>query len=203
MEFCRYLKPSAEEDVSRNTAIQRVSDVITSIWPTASVAIFGSFATGLHLPTSDVDLVVLNSGCTNLPSGLRALANSLARKNLAKKTQVIPKAKVPIVKFEEVESGYQFDISFDVANGPEAAQNVNQLMDTLPPMRPLVMVLKVFLQQRELNEVYSGGLGSYALLVLVAAFLQTHHSRFKQTTRHHPVRRGRLLHQQVAIVQQK
>ena len=26
------------------------------------------------------------------------------------------------------------------------------LMDSLPPMRPLVMVLKVFLQQRELNE---------------------------------------------------
>lgn len=26
-------------------------------------------------------------------------------------------------------------------------------MDSLPPMRPLVMVLKVFLQQRELNEV--------------------------------------------------
>lgn len=33
--------------------------------------------------------------------------------------QVIAKAKVPIIKFEEAESGYNFDISFDVANGPE------------------------------------------------------------------------------------
>lgn len=33
--------------------------------------------------------------------------------------QVISKAKVPIIKFEEAESGYNFDISFDVANGPE------------------------------------------------------------------------------------
>lgn len=35
----------------------------------------------------------------------------------------------------------------------QAADNVRALMDSLPPMRPLVMVLKVFLQQRELNEV--------------------------------------------------
>lgn len=35
----------------------------------------------------------------------------------------------------------------------QAAENVRALMDALPPMRPLVMVLKVFLQQRELNEV--------------------------------------------------
>ena len=33
--------------------------------------------------------------------------------------QVIARAKVPIVKFEDAESGYAFDVSFDVANGPE------------------------------------------------------------------------------------
>ena len=33
--------------------------------------------------------------------------------------QVIAKAKVPIVKFEDAGSGYAFDLSFDVANGPE------------------------------------------------------------------------------------
>ena len=35
--------------------------------------------------------------------------------------QVIAKAKVPIVKFEDAETGYAFDISFDVANGPEVS----------------------------------------------------------------------------------
>jgi len=39
----------------------------------------------------------------------------------------------------------------------QAAENVRALMDSLPPMRPLVMVLKVFLQQRELNEVSRQG----------------------------------------------
>lgn len=35
--------------------------------------------------------------------------------------QVIAKARVPIVKFEEAESGYNFDVSFDLANGPEVS----------------------------------------------------------------------------------
>lgn len=52
-----------------------------------------------------------------------------------------------------MQSNINFDISFDVANGPVAAGFVRDLMDTLPPMKPLVLVLKIFLQQRSFNEV--------------------------------------------------
>ena len=70
--------------------------------------------------------------------------------------QVVAKAKVPIIKFVENESSVNFDISFDVPNGPIAAGFVRDLMDTLPPMKPLVLVLKIFLQQRAFNEVRMG-----------------------------------------------
>lgn len=60
---------------------------------------------------------------------------------------------MPIIKFEERQSGVNFDISFDAANGPEAADFVKTLMQRLPAMRCLVLTLKVFLHQRELNEV--------------------------------------------------
>lgn len=46
----------------------------------------------------------------------------------------------------------------------------------LPPLRPLCLVLKIFLQQRELNEVFTGGIGSYALLAMIMAHLQLHAS---------------------------
>lgn len=68
---------------------------------------------------------------------------------------MISKAKVPIIKFVEVASSFHFDISFDVTNGPEAADFVTQLMQQLPAMQPLVLVLKIFLQQREFNEACS------------------------------------------------
>ena len=67
--------------------------------------------------------------------------------------QVIAKAKVPIIKFKEAVSSLNFDISFNAANGPQAAEYVRDLMQRLPPMRSLILVLKVFLHQRELNEV--------------------------------------------------
>lgn len=38
-------------------------------------------------------------------------------------SQVISKAKVPIIKFETIEhGGLAFDVSFDVANGPEVRE---------------------------------------------------------------------------------
>ena len=67
--------------------------------------------------------------------------------------QIIGKAKVPIIKFQEIVSGLNFDVSFNAANGPQAAEYVRDLMQQLPPMRSLILVLKVFLHQRELNEV--------------------------------------------------
>ena len=39
-------------------------------------------------------------------------------------------------------------------------------------MRPLVMVLKVFLQARRLNSLYTGGMPSFALCLLVVSCLQ-------------------------------
>uniref|UniRef100_A0A7N2LTA1 PAP-associated domain-containing protein n=1 Tax=Quercus lobata TaxID=97700 RepID=A0A7N2LTA1_QUELO len=63
--------------------------------------------------------------------------------------------------------------NFDVQNGPLAAVFIKDALSKCPPLRPLCLILKVFLQQRELNEVYSGGIGSYALLAMLMAMLQS------------------------------
>jgi len=148
--------------------------VVTSIWPGARLEVFGSCATGLYLPTSDVDAVILDSGCAVPADGLRALALSLTRRGVGTGVALIAKARIPIVKFTEATSGLAFDISFDVANGPAAAAWMRASMAALPPLRPLTLVLKAFLQQRELNEVYTGGIGSYALVVMIVALLRTY-----------------------------
>ncbi|KAL0037432.1 hypothetical protein WJX79_008048 [Trebouxia sp. C0005] len=183
VEFCRFLEPTTEEAAMREAATQRVRQSIIEVYASASVQVFGSFVTGLYLPTSDIDLVVMDSGADDVKIALKALSHKLGNTGIAIKIQVVANAKVPIIKFVEVQSNINFDISFDVANGPVAAGFVRDLMDTLPPMKPLVLVLKIFLQQRSFNEVYQGGIGSYALFVMVAAFLLLHPSR-------HPSRPG-------------
>ncbi|XP_066312290.1 uncharacterized protein [Miscanthus floridulus] len=140
LDFCDFISPSTEEQSSRTAAVQDVSDVVKHIWPQCKVEVFGSFRTGLYLPTSDID--------------------------------VIAKARVPIVKFVERKSGIAFDISFDIDGGPQAADFIKDAVKKLPALRPLCMILKVFLHQRELNEVYTGGIGSYALLTMLITHLQ-------------------------------
>eukprot|EP00271_Cylindrocystis_brebissonii_P018746 TRINITY_DN5444_c0_g2_i1.p1 TRINITY_DN5444_c0_g2~~TRINITY_DN5444_c0_g2_i1.p1 ORF type:complete len:744 (-),score=129.75 TRINITY_DN5444_c0_g2_i1:1014-3245(-) len=175
VEFVNFVTATPSEEEERLAAIARVSDVIGNIWPRCEVQVFGSYATGLHLPTSDCDVVVIGSG-SPVQAGLRALAQALRRTKVAKSLQVIARAKVPIVKFVEQQSGISFDISFDATNGPEAAAFIKKAIAELPPLKPLCLVLKIFLLQRELNEVFKGGIGSYALLTMIIAHLLVHPS---------------------------
>ena len=56
--------------------------------PTLQCTPTATATAGLYLPTSDVDAVIIGSGCSDVPQGLKALANSLARKSMAKNMQV-------------------------------------------------------------------------------------------------------------------
>ncbi|XP_076882499.1 uncharacterized protein LOC143530979 [Bidens hawaiensis] len=172
LDFCDFLSPTSEEQVSRNTAVETVSNVIKSIWPNCKVEIFGSFKTGLLLPTSDVDMVILESHIQNPETGLRTISRTLHRRGLARNIQVFGKARVPIIKFEEKRSGISFDISFDMHDGPKTSEYIQDAISKWPPLRPLCLVLKIFLKQRRLNEVHSGGIGSFALLAMLIAMLR-------------------------------
>ncbi|XP_078431513.1 nucleotidyltransferase family protein [Wolffia australiana] len=188
LDFCDFLSPTPEEEGIRNEAVKRVFEVIKYIWPHCTVDVFGSYKTGLYLPTSDVDAVILNSKVQTPQMGLKALSRALSQKSIATKIQVIGKARVPIIKFVEKQSGIAFDISFDMHSGPDAAYFIKEAVSKMPPLKPLCLILKVFLKQRELNEVFSGGVGSYALTAMLIAHLQIHwrgQSVLSQTMQEH------------------
>lgn len=46
------------------------------------------------------------------------------------------------------------------------------LFQKYPVLPYLVLVLKQFLLQRDLNEVFTGGIGSYSLFLMAVSFLQ-------------------------------
>jgi predicted nucleotidyltransferase len=58
----------------QSAAIERVRTTVQSIWPQAQCDIFGSFGTGLAIPSSDVDIVV--TGIANHPLSLYSLTRS-------------------------------------------------------------------------------------------------------------------------------
>lgn len=53
------MSPTEAEHQIRAEVVTRIEKIILSKWSEAKVEIFGSYRTGLYLPTSDIDLVVI------------------------------------------------------------------------------------------------------------------------------------------------
>ena len=66
------------------------------------------------------------------------------------------------------------DISFNTKNSVESAKLIKKFMDEFPNLKYLVLVLKQFLLQRDLNEVFTGGISSYSLIYMAISFLQVY-----------------------------
>ncbi|KAL1412065.1 hypothetical protein Q8F55_003062 [Vanrija albida] len=176
--FYDHMSPSLEEYTVRRDLIDYLSALIRSHFPGAEVTPFGSWQTQLYLPTGDIDLVVFNPQLVNaekpkIVKFLHALAG-LMKRRLANQVVVIARAKVPIVKFETNDGAINIDISVNQTNGISAGKIMRHYLDSYPGSRELILVVKAFLQQRSMNEVFSGGLGSYSVICLVLSFLQLH-----------------------------
>lgn len=85
-------------------------------------------------------------------------------------------SQVPIVKLTDKASDVKVDISFNMSNGVKSAELIKDFKQRFPVLSKLVLVLKQFLLQRDLNEVFTGGISSYSLILMTISFLQVFHS---------------------------
>ncbi|XP_071038868.1 terminal nucleotidyltransferase 4B isoform X2 [Parasteatoda tepidariorum] len=161
---------TTEEAEVRLKVIEHITRIVHSLWPQAKVEVFGSFRTGLYLPSSDIDLVVTGEWkCVPLST----LSEALLRNGIEEDDiTIIPHASVPIVKMIHTSSKIRVDISFNASNGGKSAKFIKNNIKEYPPLPKLVLVLKQFLIHRGLNEVFTGGMNSYCLTLLVISFLQ-------------------------------
>lgn len=139
-----------------------------------------------HAPLSDIDLVVLSDtmAYADKATVLHMLASTLKRAGITTHVTIIAKAKVPIVKFVTTHGKFKVDISINQANGLVSGNIILGFLQHMAPtatpsgeskaLRSLVMITKAFLAQRSMNEVYTGGLGSYSIVCLAVSFLQMH-----------------------------
>ncbi|ALC39006.1 Trf4-2, partial [Drosophila busckii] len=171
--FSQYILPTPVEHGVRNDLVKRCASVVNALWPDAVVEIFGSFRTGLFLPSADIDLVVLGRW-DRLP--LRTLEAELVSCGIAESSsiRVLDMAAVPIIKFTDRLSKIKVDLSFNIANGVQSAELIKMFKRDFPGLGNLVLVLKQFLLQRGLNEVFTGGISSYSLILMCISFLQLH-----------------------------
>lgn len=173
LDFFNFMSPRPEEEAMRRNVVNRIESVIKDLWPSSKVEIFGSFSTGLYLPTSDIDLVVFGKWAH---PPLQELEQALKKHNVTGpySIKVLDKASVPIIKLTDHETEVKVDISFNVETAVKAAQFIKSYLKKYPVLPPLIFVLKQFLLQRDLNEVFTGGISSYSLILMAISFLQLH-----------------------------
>ena len=194
--FYRWMQPNPVEHAVRTDVIKRVEAIILALWPDAEVQVYGSFQTGLYLPTSDIDIAVIGSYFLTFTSQikmnfkniqfqltgkwsslpLRTLEQVFLEKDFAEagSIKVLDKATVPIIKLTDKKTEIRVDISFNMSNGLKSANLIKEYKKKYPVLQKLVYVLKQFLLQRDLNEVFTGGISSYSLILMCISFLQLH-----------------------------
>ncbi|ANB14654.1 non-canonical poly(A) polymerase PAP2 [Sugiyamaella lignohabitans] len=174
-DFVSYMSPSAAEIIARNNAVKRIRGIVKDLWSDADIHVFGSFATDLYLPGSDIDMVVLSkSGSYDTRAHLYKLSSKLKATGIANSLVVVAKARVPIIKFVEKTSNIHIDISFERRNGVEAVQIIRKWTAEYPCIRFFAIIIKHFLARRKMNEVHSGGLGGFSVICLIVSFLKNH-----------------------------
>ena len=126
MDFYHFVKPREFEQFIRTRLVEELRSNVKQFYDrTADIRTFGSFPAGLYLPTSDMDLVLVSDTFMQggnmifgKKSSLYKFDAFLKRCNLALKqeTELIPKAKVPLVKYVDRTTGLKIDVSFENAH---------------------------------------------------------------------------------------
>jgi DNA polymerase sigma len=147
----------------------------------AEVYPFGSFPSGLYLPTADMDMAFMSDGYVkggpakySAKGALFRFKAQLMNHRVAweDEIEVIIGAKVPLVKFIEHRTGLKVDVSFENDSGVTAIATFKEWRDQYPGMPALVTLVKHFLLMRGLNEPVNGGIGGFSVICLVVSMLQ-------------------------------
>ncbi|KAJ3041187.1 hypothetical protein HDV00_009725 [Rhizophlyctis rosea] len=178
------------EDENRLAVVRRWGKVLGSMHPSAntSLQVYGSTATGLYLPTSDVDVKITDRYTADIfapgRSDMNMKTDVLERLQIyladirsqrgyedPTLTNFIQTARTPIIKLMDQESGLPIDLSYGL-HDRSIITKIQHLLTTIPYMESLTLLLKLIVSRVEdLDVPYHGGFGGLTLVVMVVCFM--------------------------------
>ncbi|KAM6498859.1 Nucleotidyltransferase [Amanita muscaria] len=182
LAFQSWAMLTPQEAEARRLIVDCIHTVVKRHLNDAETLVFGSCATSLALPSSDIDIVVSTKEIwteIDMKLVMSQLAILLKVVELTKHVVKIPSARVPILKFTALSEYGSFgvDISINNTTGLQAVNVVNDYLSKMPALRPLVLAVKALLAKYGLNNPSTGGLGSYAVICMCIFFIKTNPSK--------------------------
>lgn len=157
-----------------NELTTKMRRIIKKKFTSSEVEVYGSYATKLHLPSSDIDMVI-----ANIPGDKRdllQLIEKLLKSHQFIKSTTLIKATVPLIKVRAELLGRTIFVDITISDpnhsGIKCLGVVNRLLAQHSGIRPIFLILKQLFYVCNFKEPYNGGLGSYSLFLMVASFFQ-------------------------------
>lgn len=193
-----YMRLSPREESASELVIADVNSVALKGRETQPLNLLGSRSTGLATPTSDFDFSITSPGylpecriedTSERASSSRRKAKSEAVKALRRllrnfvlsgkfrNPELVLSARVPIIRCTHVATRLQVQIQTMVPYQAADEYKLASLAE-LPSLRPLYILLRSFLELRNLTTVFEGGLGSYSILMMIVVALKHSGGRF-------------------------
>ena len=174
-----------EKDIY-DSLIKNVQDSVDKSIPDYEVNLYGSHATNLCLPWSDLDVVLIKKDNVENDGNqidnnvnlmlLSKLYEYIRNEPWVKDCKLISKASVPIIKLITVEKFNNMSIDISIQDdkhfGLKCVELVKKFIDEYKSLKPLVLAIKNILKSANLNDPYKGGISSYGLILMIIFFLQ-------------------------------
>ena len=169
------------------TLINHIQTLLSSITSDYTVNVHGSYATGLSLPWSNLDIVLVPVDGKAFPKGndvylLNALNRLIADQhwllNKTYVTQMVP-PRIHITTTAEFEH-MKMDISVynnGLHCGLESVKLIKNFLLVYGVLEPIIIALKTIIKNANLNNQYKGGISSYGLILMVVSFIQSQNER--------------------------
>ena len=174
---------------AQDMVIRHINLAVAQIGSWLSLETTGSLGTGLQHPDSNMNLSIVGenifgSGHSAAVLQLKQLHEQLGRgtgggasHQWIRSLKLVENKAVPVLKITVGDFGLtEVDICVDgpTHRGLQSCALVKTMLNYHPELRPLVLVLKKLLKENDLNNPYTGGLSSYALVLMVEGLLRVH-----------------------------
>ena len=162
LDFQEYVKISIKNNKKvLDHLLKYIQNAVNENIPDYEVKLYGSHATNLCLPWSDLDIVLINKRTQNISSydALQTLYLNLCDKPWKKTIKFIDSAVIPIIKITASEeyNNMQMDISLQDGKhyGLKCVELVKSFMLEYAALEPLIFALKTLLKNANLNDPYT------------------------------------------------
>ena len=183
-DYTSFIKTKIKSKLPKvKTLINHIQTLLSSITSDYTVNIFGSYANGLSLPWSNIDVMLVPVEGKVFPKGndiylLNALNRLIADQHWLMNKAYTTHLLIPVIHITTTEEFESMKMSITVYNnethyGIESVKLIQSFLHAYGVLEPIIIALKTIIKNANLNNQYKGGISSYGLILMVVSFIQS------------------------------